>query len=100
MNFLTENHTMDLLYLLIVNFKNLLFDLLIIGRSFENLSIYQVARYQKDEDSEEYARTYYEAMNTLLPQRYREWLPNTFYDLEAYGTQQEVVRLKISEIFH
>ena len=62
--------------------------------------IYQVVRYQKDEDSEEYARTYYEALNTLLSQRYWEWLPNTFYDLEAYGTQQEVVRLKISELFH
>ena len=35
---LTGNHTMDLMYLLIENFKNLLFDLLIIGRSSKNLS--------------------------------------------------------------
>ena len=31
----TGYRSMDLLYLLIENFKNLLFDLLIIGRSFE-----------------------------------------------------------------
>ena len=36
MSFLIGNHTMDLLYLLKENFK--LFDLLITGRSFENLS--------------------------------------------------------------
>ena len=38
MSSLTGNDTMDLLYLLKENFKNLLFDLLITGRSFENLS--------------------------------------------------------------
>ena len=38
MSSLTGNHTMDLLYLLKENFKNLLSDLLIPGRSFENLS--------------------------------------------------------------
>ena len=38
MSYLTGNHTMDLLYLLKENFKNLLSDLLIPGRSFENLS--------------------------------------------------------------
>ena len=32
------NHTMDLLYLLKENLKNLIFDLLIRGRSFQNLS--------------------------------------------------------------
>ena len=37
-SFLTGNHTMDLFYLLKENFKNLLFDLLTTGRSFENLS--------------------------------------------------------------
>ena len=31
----TGNRSMDLLYLLIENFKNLLFDLLISGRSFK-----------------------------------------------------------------
>ena len=78
---------MDLLYLLKENFKNLLFDLLIIGRSFENLSYLSSCSLHKDEDSEEYARTYYEALNqTLLTQKYREPLPNTFYGLEAYGT--------------
>ena len=38
MSSLTENHAMDLLYLLKENLNNLLFDLLIIGRSFEYLS--------------------------------------------------------------
>ena len=38
MSSLKGNHTMDLLYLLNKNFKNLLFDLLITERSFENLS--------------------------------------------------------------
>ena len=38
MSSLTGNYTMDLLYLLKENFKNLLSDLLITGRSFENLS--------------------------------------------------------------
>ena len=38
MSSLTGNHTMDLLYLLKKNFENLLFELLITGRSFDNLS--------------------------------------------------------------
>ena len=38
MSSLPGNRAMGLLYLLKENFKNLLFDLLIIGRSFENLS--------------------------------------------------------------
>ena len=38
MSSLTGNYTMDFFYLLKENFKNLLFDLLITGRSFENLS--------------------------------------------------------------
>ena len=37
MNSLRGNHTMHLFHLLKENFKNLLFDLLITGRSFENL---------------------------------------------------------------
>ena len=50
--------------------------------------IYQVVRYHKDEDSEEYTRTYYDALNqTFLTQKYRGLPPNTFYGLEAYGTQ-------------
>ena len=38
MSYSTVNHTMDLFYLLKEGFKNLLFDLLITGRSFEDLS--------------------------------------------------------------
>ena len=50
--------------------------------------IYQVVRYHKDEDSEEYARTYYGALNqTLLTQKYRGSPTFTFYGLEAYGIQ-------------
>ena len=50
--------------------------------------IYQVARNPKDEDSEEYARMYYEALNqTLLTQKYWWWPPNAFYGLKAYTTQ-------------
>ena len=44
--------------------------------------------YHKDKDSGEYVRMYYEALNqTLLTQKYRRLLPNTFHGLEAYGTQ-------------
>ena len=63
---LAGNHTMDLLYLLKDNFKNLLFNLLITGRSFEKCLIYQVVRNHKDHDSGEYIRTYYEALNQTL----------------------------------
>ena len=35
---MTGNHIMDLLYLFKKNFKNLLFDLLIMGRNIKNLS--------------------------------------------------------------
>ena len=73
MRSLTGNHTMDWLYLLKQKFKNVLFNLLIIGRSFEYLSIFQVVRYHKDEDSEEYARTYYEALNHILLTQYILW---------------------------
>ena len=60
--------------------------------------IYQVVCYHKD--SEEYPWTYYEAMNqTFLTQKYRVSPPNTFYGLEAYGTQYEVACLKISDFF-
>ena len=77
---------MDLICLLKENFENFLFDLLITGRSFENLS-YQVVRCHKDEDSEECARTYYETLSqTLLTHKYQGWPPNTFHGLEAYDT--------------
>ena len=63
---------MDLLYLLKGNIKNLLFNLLTTGRSFEKCLIYQVVRNHKDHDSGEYIRTYYEALNqTFLTQKRR-----------------------------
>ena len=38
--------------------------------------IYQVVCYHKDENSKEYARTCYEALNkTFLTQKYRGWSP-------------------------
>ena len=84
MDSLTGNHTIDLLYLMK-------------GASAVCL-IYQVVCYHKD--SEEYPWTYYEAMNqTFLTQKYRVSPPNTFYGLEAYGTQYEVACLKISDFF-
>ena len=55
---------MDLLYLLKENLRNLIFDLLIIGGSFENLFYLSIGH--KDEDSEEYAQTYYKALNQTL----------------------------------
>ena len=68
---------MDLLNLLKKDFKNILFDLLIIGRSFENLSYLSSCSLHKDEDSEEYAQ-----------RSTRHWirpcLHNAFYGLEAY----------------
>ena len=41
--------------------------------------IYQVVRYHEDEDSEEYARTYYVALNQTLPtQKYPGHVPIHF----------------------
>ena len=48
MRSLTENHTMDLFYLLKKNFKILLFDLLIMGRSFENFTHHGWAAKEKN----------------------------------------------------
>ena len=76
---------MDLLYLLKENFKNLLFDLLIIGRSFGNSSY--LSSYHKDEDSEEYVRTYYETLNQSLLRQYILWSGS------LWCTQQEVAYL-------
>ena len=66
---------MDLLYLLKESFKNLLFDLLIIGKSFKssNLSYLSSCSLHKDEDSEEYGRTYYKALNQTLLTQYILW---------------------------
>ena len=70
-SFVTENHTMDLFYLLTENFKNLLVDSSQEGSSRICL-IYQVVRCNKEGDLEEYIRTYYEALNkTLLTQNYQ-----------------------------
>ena len=59
------------------------------GRGFEKTLclIYQVVRCHKDGDSEEYAGTYYEALNqTLLTQKCQRPSPSIFHGLEAYGT--------------
>ena len=89
MSSLTGNYTMVLLYLLKKNFKNLLFLLINIRRSFENLSD-QVVRYHEDEDSEEYTWMYYDALSqTLLTQKYKGSPPNTYYGLQADDTQTE-----------
>ena len=72
MNSVTVNHTMDLFYLLKENFIVL---------------FYQVIRFHKDGDFEEYPRTHYEALNqTLLKQTFWGSSHNIFYGLEAYGT--------------
>ena len=84
--FFNKDHAMDLLYLLKENFKNLLFDLLIIGRSSRICLIYQVDCYHKDEDSEEYAQTYYEALNQTLLRQYIIWPGSLWF------TQQEVAQ--------
>ena len=80
---------MDLLNLLKENFKDLLSDLLITRRSFENLSyLSSCSLSQRLRYSEEYSRTYYEALNqTLLTQKYQGSPLNTFYGLEVYGAQ-------------
>ena len=84
---------MDMLYLLKENFKNLLFYLLIIGTSFKNLSYLSGCSLHKDEDSEEYARAYYEALNqTLLHHPFMAW------KLMAYPVRSSI--LENSEFFH
>ena len=71
MSSLAGNHTMNLLYLLNENFnfkQNLLFDLLITGRNFDNLSYFS---------------------SSSLSQRWK-FLgspPNKLYGPDAYGTQ-------------
>ena len=83
MSSVTGYHTMDLFYLLKENYKNLLFDWLIMRICL----IYQVACCHKDGNSEEYTQTYYKVLNqTLLTQKYQASSPNTFHGLEAYGT--------------
>ena len=85
MTSITGNHTMDLLYLLKENFKNLIFF------SREGASriclIYQVACCHKDGDSERCTWTYNDKLNQTLPaQKYQGSSPNKLYGLEAYGT--------------
>ena len=85
MSSVTGNHKMDLFYLLKKNFKNLLVDSLSREGDSRICLIYRVGRSYKDGDSEEYAQTYFEALNlTLLTQKYRVSSPNTFSGL-AYG---------------
>ena len=56
---------MDLLYLLKENFKNSLFDLLITGKSFENLLFIKLFDITKLKTLEN-APTHYEALNQTL----------------------------------
>ena len=99
MSFLIGNHTMDVLYLLKENFKNLLLYLLITGSSRICL-IYQVVCCHKVKDSEEYTWTYYKTLSqTLFPQKNQGLPTNTFYSLEAYDINWAVVCLKVSEFF-
>ena len=87
MRSVTGHHATDLFNLLKENVKNLLFDSLITEGASRICLIYEVVRCHKDGDSEEYARTYYEALNqTLLTKKYRGSSPNIFYGLEACGT--------------
>ena len=84
MNSVTGNHLSDLFYLLKENFKNLLFDSLIMGRSFEKLSYLSSCSLSQRWRFREHARTYYEALNqTFLKQKFMWSSPNTFYGLLA-----------------
>ena len=78
---------MDLFYLLKDNFKNLLFDLFIMDRIFENLSYLPSTSLSQRWRTENYAQTYIETLNqTLFTQKYQGSPHNTFYGLEAYDT--------------
>ena len=74
---------MDLLYLLKENFKNLLFDLLITGKSFENLSylssclLLQRVRFWRIRSK---------VFRGIKSEKYRGSSLNKFYGMEAYGT--------------
>ena len=78
----------------IKNFKNILFESLITRRTSRIFLIYRVVRCHKDGDSEEYVRTYYEALNHTL-YRGRGSSPNTFHGLQA----MESTKLKNNQIF-
>ena len=74
MSSLTRNHTMDWFWTLKISYWTYQ-----TGRSFENLCYLWIVRCHKDEDSEEYARTYYETLNqTLSTEKYQPSPPNTF----------------------
>ena len=86
---------MDLLYLLKENFKNLLFDLSSIGRSFESssyLSSCSLSRRWR------FWRIRSNVLRGIEPDlAYTEVSgsrTNTFYGLEAYGTQEKEARPK------
>ena len=80
---LTENHMMDLLYLLKENFRHLVFNLLITGRASRICLIYQVVFYHKDEDSVEYIWTYYEALDQTLLTQYILWSGSLWYAVRS-----------------
>ena len=78
MSSLTGNHAMDLLYLLKRTLRSSYLTHQLLEGASRNCLIYQVDRYHKDEDSEEYARTYYEALNpksigVRLPIHFMVW---------------------------
>ena len=84
MSSVTGNHAMNFFYLLQGNFKNLPFHSLITRSSSRICLISQFIRCIKDGDSEEWTRTYYEALDqTFITQKYRGPFPNTFYGMEA-----------------
>ena len=88
MSSLTGNHMMDLLYQLKENFKNLLFDLLIVGRSFENLSYLSSCSLSRRWRFWRIHSKVLRGIESDLGYTEVSELPtNTFYGLEAYDTQ-------------
>ena len=75
---------MDLLYLLKENFKDLLSDLLIAGRSFENLSYLSSCSLSQ---RWKFWRIRSNVFRGIESEQYWGSPLNTFYGLEAYGTQ-------------
>ena len=87
MSFSTANHKMDLFYLLKENFKNLLLDLLITGRSFENWSDLSSCFLSQRWRFWRIRSMHYETLNhSLLAKKYQRSPSDKFYSLEAFDT--------------
>ena len=89
MSFVIGNRTMYLFHLLKEDFKNLLFDSLIMGKSWRNLSYLSSCalsqrRFQKI--CLNILRGTESLNQILLAQKYQGSSPNAFYGLEAYDT--------------